>query len=54
MTKHEKLINKANECTKKAAGTNDLNLKLFYRNASEGFKIKAEKLTVEEAEEVVK
>lgn len=54
MTKHECLISKADDCTKKAQKTNDLNLALFYLNAAEGYKIKAGKLTVEEAGERVK
>lgn len=49
MSKYEDLMNRAEECEIKAAETKDTNLKLFYRNASEGYKIKAEKLTLDEA-----
>lgn len=53
MTKYEDLMRRADECAKKAAGTNDGDLKTFYYNASEGYKIKAAKLTIEEAGEQV-
>lgn len=51
MSKYEELMNKAIECYNKAGETNDVNLKKFYFNASEGYKIKAAKLTVKEAGE---
>lgn len=51
MTKYEYLQNKAIECYNKAGKINDVNLKKFYFNASEGYKMKAAKLTVEEAGE---
>lgn len=53
MTKYEDLIKRADDCTIKAAETNDVNLKIFYTNASEGFKSKASKLTLKEAGEQV-
>ena len=51
MTKYEYLIKRADDCTIKAAATSDVNLKMFYTNASEGFKCKASKLTLEQAKE---
>lgn len=51
MTKYEDLIKRADDCTSKALATNDVNLKMFYNNASEGFKSKASKLTLEQAQE---
>lgn len=53
MTKYESLMNKADKVLEKAALEQDYNLKVFYLNASKGFKIKAMKLTIEEAMEVV-
>lgn len=53
MTKYEELMNKADKAIERAAHEQDYNLKEFYLNASKGFVIKAMKLTVEEAMEVV-
>ena len=47
MTKYEELMNKSDECLKKAvqyAKKNDWNMATFYKNASDGFKIKARNL----------
>ena len=51
MTKYEDLISKADDCTKKAQKTNDINLAIFYLNAAEGYETKAKNLTFKEAEE---
>lgn len=43
---YEKLIEKANEYVIKAQSTNNLDLRIFYLNASKGYKQRAESLTV--------
>lgn len=48
MSVYENLIMKSDLCTYKALHTNDMYLKKFYANAGLGYKIKAEKLTIEE------
>lgn len=52
MTRYEYLLNKANNCLL-LAGTKDENLKKFYLNAHKGFLEKLNKLTIEEAVEIV-
>lgn len=54
MTKYEDLIHKSKKCLLKAREATNLLLKIFYANAAEGYKIKAGKLTVQEAGEQVK
>lgn len=49
MTKYEYLMNKADECGKRALDSTDVNLKKFYSNASIGFTKKARDLTVDQA-----
>ena len=47
MTKYEELMNKSDECCKKAiqyAEKNDWDMAIFYKRASEGFKEKARNL----------
>lgn len=53
MTKYEKMIKKANESLEKAKSTTNLDLRIFYFNASKGLKFIASNLTVEEAGEIV-
>lgn len=53
MPKYEDLMNKADKALLKAISEQDSNLRAFYLNAANGFKIKAMKLTVEEAQEEV-
>lgn len=53
MTKYEKMIKKSNENLEKALNTTNLDLRLFYLNTSKGLKIKANKLSIEEAGEIV-
>lgn len=53
MTKYEQLMEQADKAIERAALEQDLDLKEFYLNASKGFVIKAMKLTIEEAMEVV-
>lgn len=53
MSKYEDLMNKADKAIERAAHEHDLDLKEFYLNASKGFKIKALKLSLEQAMEVV-
>lgn len=53
MTKFENLKNKENNCIAKAIETTDENLKKFFYNAAEGFRIKIAKMTVKEAKEEV-
>ena len=48
MTKYEYLMNKADECETKALKEKNLDMLLFWKHASEGFKQKALNLTVEE------
>ena len=48
MTKYEYLMNKADECEAKALKEKNLDMLLFWKHASEGFKQKALNLTVEE------
>lgn len=49
MTRYEFLLLQAKRCLVLANFEEDLNLKKFYSNASEGFKIKASKLSIEDA-----
>lgn len=49
MTNYEYLINRSEECLEKAKNFDDDDVKKFFLNASEGFKIKAGKLTLEQA-----
>ena len=56
MTKLELLLNKSNECKIKAIeclNKGEKSLSNFFNNASEGFIIKANKLTVKQAREEV-
>lgn len=53
MTKYEYFIKKADECDKKARNEKNYAMIAFYKNAAEGFRIKAAKLTVKEAGEMV-
>lgn len=53
MSKYEQLMEQADKAIERAAHEQDYNLKVFYLNASKGFVIKAMKLTIEEAMEVV-
>lgn len=48
-TKCEALLDKADECIRKGWKMKDERLRTFYYNASEGFKMKALKLTIDEA-----
>ena len=54
MTKYEYLINRSEECFEKSKKIEDINVKKFFLNASKGFKIKANKLTLEKASEEFK
>lgn len=54
MTKYEKLIEKSNESLMKALNTTNLDLRIFYFNASKGLKFIANNLTLEQAIEIVK
>lgn len=49
MTNYEYLINRSEECLKRAKSVENIDVKKFFLNASEGFKIKAGKLTLEQA-----
>ena len=49
MTNYEYLINRSEECLERAKNINDVDVKKFFLNASKGFKIKAGKLTLEQA-----
>lgn len=53
MTKCEYLLNMADKCTARANIERDPNLKKFYANAAIGFRIKLEKLSLEECGEQV-
>lgn len=53
MTKFEELKNKENGCIKRAIETTDENLKKFFYNAAEGFRIKMERMKIKEAGEKV-
>ncbi|WP_455160105.1 hypothetical protein [Treponema lecithinolyticum] len=46
-------ITRAEKCTRLAKTTADENLKQFYLNAAEGFKLKAGNLTIAEAQTAV-
>lgn len=50
MTTYERLINLAEKCEQKAQNENNCAMQAFYRNAAEGFRTKANSLTIEEAE----
>lgn len=54
MTRYEYLINKADELLNRAIQETNVSLKAFYYNAGKGFKLKAQRLTVEEAGEQAK
>ena len=49
MTNYEYLINRSEECFEKSKKIEDINVKKFFLNASKGFKIKANKLTLEKS-----
>ena len=49
MTNYEYFINRSEECFEKAKNIDDVDVKKFFLNASKGFKIKSEKLTLEQA-----
>lgn len=49
MTNYEYFINRSEECLERAKNFDNANVKKFFLNASEGFKIKARKLTLEQA-----
>lgn len=49
MTNYEYFINRSDECLKRAKNIDNANVKKFFLNASKGFKIKAGKLTLEQA-----
>lgn len=51
MTRFEYLQNQKNYCLSMAEKTNDISLKIFYKNAAEGYRQKIAKLTVCEAGE---
>lgn len=51
MTNYEYLINRSDECCRKAiefTKKGDVSMVMFFKNASEGFKIKALELTIDE------
>ena len=50
MTRYEWLMLQAKRCWVLANFEEDLSLRNFYQNASEGFKIKVSKLSIEDAE----
>lgn len=50
MTKYEFYKKMADKCSDKAVNTTDELLRKFYLRAEKGFLIKAEKLTLEQAE----
>lgn len=50
MTRYEFYQNKAQECENKARNTKDTHLKQFFINCANGFYIKANNLTIEQAE----
>jgi len=47
---YEYLVGKRNECMLKARNMHDKNLKRFYLNAAEGFKLKASNISIAEAQ----
>ena len=47
---YEYLMDKHKECAAKARNMLDSNLKQFYLNAAEGFKLKAENISIAEAQ----
>ncbi len=49
MTNYEYLMKRSEKAFEKAQSIKDVDMKKFFINASEGFKIKANKLTLEEA-----
>ena len=49
MTDYEYFINRSEECLEQAKIVENINVKKFFLNASEGFKIKAGNLTLEQA-----
>lgn len=51
MSKYEFYKEMASKFADKAANTNDAVLRVFYLKVEEGFLLKAEKLTLEQAEE---
>lgn len=53
MKKAEYLLTMADKCTTKAINSTDPHIKTFYAKAAQGFKIKLEKLTLEECQEDV-
>ena len=53
MTKYEELMNKSALNERKADEQSDVLLKVFYKHVSEGYRRKANKLTVEEAKQLV-
>lgn len=53
MTKYEFYQLRAAECMKKAKESNDLLMILFFENCASGFKKKAEKLSIENAEQII-
>lgn len=53
MTKYEDLMNKSALNEHKADEQSDMLVKAFYRHAAEGYRRKANKLTVEEAKQPV-
>ena len=50
MTKGAYLQMQADECTRRAVASSDINLKCFYVSAAEGFRRRLEKLTIQELE----
>lgn len=53
MTKYEDLMNKSALNERKADEQSDVLVKVFYRHVAEGYRHKANKLTVEEAKQPV-
>lgn len=51
MTKGEYLQNRINECIIKANSISDVNLKMFYINASRGFEKRRESMKISELNE---
>ena len=53
MTRFEKLKQMSNDAYLRSKEYSDLRMKTFYENVSKGFLLKAEELTIEQAQEEV-
>ena len=50
MTNYEYFMNRSEECLERAKKVRNIDMKKFFLNAGEGFKIKALNLSIKEAE----